>query len=169
MKLTTIKEDVMLSVLSEQIKKFFFKAMVEGWVANSEKMTISQLPGFKAVEFQDGDFRLLDCWCETPNYFSSGNTTIWKKDIPVWTMNYRGSYPPWPEVVSFLKDVLLKAYKDQEFYGGRGPLSVCGRELMYINILQRNDFDRFSGHEMIFNTKTGQSYGFHEYQGMCLF
>jgi len=153
----------------ENIKKFFFEAMVEGWVADGEKFTIPQLPGYKAIEHCDGDFHLVDCYCKNPEYHgSSGFTTIYWKNNPVWVMHYGGDYIN-DKAVDFLKYALSWAYKRKRFCGGRGPSSLCAATMIYINTAEQNDFTKFSGRETIHDAETGQLYGHHIYQGMALF
>jgi len=154
----------------DNIRQFFFKAMIEGWAAGSEKVAIPQLPCYKAIEHKEGYFHLIDCWCKNPGTNgSSGFTTIYWKDNPVWTMQYGGLYLPGENVMDFLKNTILQAYKEKRFYGGRGPQSRCNAGLIYINTISRNNFDQFSGREAIYNTRTGQCYGHHEYSGMAFF
>ncbi len=152
------------------IKNFFFKAMMEGWASGGgEKLTIPQLPGYKAIGHRDGDFYLIDCYCKNPEYHgSSGFTTIYWKNNPIWTMHYGGEYIN-KDTVNFLKNALLFAYTHRQFCGGRGPSSLSLLGMIYINTPEQNNFVNFSGRETIHNIETGQSYGHHIYQGMALF
>ena len=148
------------------IQAFFFKAMVEGWVTGGQKITILQLPGYKAIDFKDGDFRLLDCYCVNPHSpMSVGTTTIWHQEDPVWVMNYGGFYTE--SAIAFLKRALLKTYEASQFVGGRGPHIYTEGDLVYINRVS-GDFNHFSGREEVVNAQTGTLLGFHEYSGMDL-
>ena len=152
------------------IQDFFFKAMAKGWApGGGEKFTIPQLPCYKATEHRDGNFHLIDCYCKNPEYHgSSGFTTIYWKNNPVWVMNYDGECIN-QVTVMFLKDALSQAYRRRQFCGGRGPWSVCSAGMIYINNAEQNDFEFFSGRETIHNAKTGTLLGHHAYQGRALF
>jgi hypothetical protein len=154
----------------KQIKSFFFKAMAEGWAASGEKKTVSPLPGYKAITFQDENYYLIDCYCVNPSSDkSAGITTIYFQDNPVWIMNYGGCYEK--QVIDFLKLALTETINKQEFIGGRGPQKFAHREfkgLMYINNPVLFDFSEFKGREEVYDFLTGIHYGYHDYWGMSL-
>lgn len=150
-----------------QVQSFFFKAMVEGWATDSQKIRIAEMPGYKAIPFRDGDFYLLDRYCVSPSSpKSAGTTTIWFQDVPVWLMNYGGYYEE--QAIKFLKRALRQPYEAHQFVGGRGPLVHTEGSLVYVNQPRINDFTKFEGREEIFDTKNSTSLGFHEYWGMSL-
>jgi len=155
----------------EEIQKFFFKAMKEGWAANGKKFTIPALPNYKGIEFRSEkeDLRLLDFYCVTPNSSkSAGTTTIWHKDIPVWLINYGGFYKEC--AIPFLKNALQKTIEKREFLGGRGPLVFVDEYagLVYFNNPVQNDFSKFYGHEQIFDILTENLLGYHDYWGFSM-
>ena len=151
-----------------KIQSFFFKAMVEGYAVDGQKIKIANMPGYKAIPFRDGDFYMLDCYCVTPNSSkSAGTTTIWFQDAPVWFMSYGGFYEE--GAIAFLKLVLRKTYEAQQFVGGRGPLVYTESSLLYVNYPHHNDFAKFDGREEVFNIESRTSFGFHEYWGISLF
>jgi hypothetical protein len=142
----------------EEIQKFFFKAMLNGYAA-------SKSSGHKA-EFREGNFRLLDCWCVNSGSLKSvGTTKIWFRGEPVWVMSYGGYYSK--EVTPFLKRALHMAYESGKFVGGRG-LCVIEDELFYHNSPRLNDFSRFEGHEEILGNRGEVLLGSHDYWGMAL-
>jgi len=151
-----------------QIQSFFFKAMIEGWAKNSPKMSITDMPGYKAIPFEDGDFYLLDRYCVNPHsQRSTGTTTIWFRNEPVWVMNYGGYYTK--GATAFLKNALGKAYQEHHFVGGRGPrVYKDGLAYLYINQARINEFEKFEGREEIFAGVDNVPLGFHEYWGMSL-
>ena len=81
-------------------------------------------------------------------------------------MSYAGEYKD--DAISFLKSAIGQAYKDDMFFGGRGPREYKNGHLLYRNFINQGDFDSFNGREEIRNTKTGEFLGFHEYWGMSL-
>lgn len=152
-----------------QVEEFFFRAMVAGWAVGGQKIRIPDLPGYKAMPFEEGDWRLLDLYCVTPHSpMSAGTTTIWFQGAPVWVMNYGGFYEQ--SAIPFLKRALHLAYEAHHFVGGRGPRVFVEIPLVfvYMNYPRLKDFAKFEGHEEIFSAETGDSVGFHDYSGMSL-
>jgi hypothetical protein len=151
----------------KQIKQFFFKAMVAGWARNGQKISIPEMPSYKAISFQEGDFRLLDCYCNSPDSpKSAGTTTIWHKNVPVWVMQFGGYYEK--GAIRFLKRALLVNYETSTFLGGRGPSSFYEGYYAYYNKVMQNDFGRFSGREEIISRPAGDILGYHDYWGISL-
>ena len=151
----------------EKVRHAFFEAMKVGWapldVAISE-IPIPLLPGVKMIPFVIGDFRVVDAYLTTAcSEMSSGTTTIWRHDEPIWVMHYGGWYAK--EVIPFLKTCLRQAYDERHFYGGRGRPSVKIDDYIYENFLERNDFNDFMGQERIIDV-FGKQYGHHWYRGM---
>ena len=152
-----------------RVEAFFFKAMLNGWVSDAEETTLPGMPGFRAIQFREGDFYLLDRYCVTPmSSKSAGTTTIWHKDAPVWVMNYGG----WcydNAVLAVLKAALREAYAEGLFMGGRGPrIYTTDVGVVYANIPYTNDFSAFSGREVMTSDVDDQVFGYHEYWGMSL-
>ena len=153
----------------EEIKSFFFEAMVNGYISGGDEIKISEIPEYRAIPFKKGKFYLLDNYLITPySDKSAGTTTIWYDDKPVWVMHYGGYYKE--SAISLLKKALAKTYKSSQFFGGRGPLSLSESKnsLIYINYPKINDFEKFEGREVIFDTKKNICLGYHEYWGMSL-
>lgn len=149
-----------------QVQQFFFKAMIRGWAAGVQKIKIAEMPGYKAIPFQEGEFRLLDCYCVNPHsQMSAGTTTIWFQGVPVWVMNYGGYYEE--RAILFLKRALLETYEAQRFVGGRGPIMYSEGPLVYVNTPRLNGFVGFEGHEKVFDL-AGVQLGYHTYSGMGL-
>lgn len=156
-----------MSVNPVAIENFFFSAMANGWVKNTKKISIPDLPGSKAISFKLGDLSMLDCYFVTPHSNKSvGSTMIWHDGIPVWVMYYGGWYEK--VAIPFLKDCLRRVYVDEQcFYGGRGPRFMQSKLFTYINRIERNNFDDFSGEECIYNIDE-MILGRHWYNGMLL-
>ncbi|MFA5961167.1 MAG: DUF5680 domain-containing protein [Parcubacteria group bacterium] len=149
----------------KKAKHFFFKAMINGWAGNAEKITLPQMPGYKVISFSEEDLYLTDCYCVTPDSTSSvGTTTIYYEDNPIWIMQYGGYYRK--EAIGFLKEVLLSSYENRDFIGGRGPYQQKNHDLIYTNNPSTNRFHDFKGEENIHNQTYNIKMGYHHYWGM---
>ena len=160
--------EVMLSPDIDLVQSAFFHAMAVGYAGAAERTTIPQLPGSKVIPFVWGDFKVVDLWLTTPySPKSEGMTTIWFQNNPVWVMHYGGRYHDID--IPFIKNCLHRAYVvERRFYGGRGPQFVRGERFTYINYIERNDFEKFFGEEVVFDLNESHS-GHHWYRGQCLF
>jgi len=122
------------------------------------------------VSYREDDLLLVDYYCTTPNSpKSSGTTTIWLKEAPVWTMQYGGEYEQ--IAIPFLKQVLWDAYAAGCFFGGSGPQVRFRSNLLYVNRYDGPFFQDFRGREEIFrihNNVKARVLGYHEYLGMAL-
>jgi len=152
------------------IEALFFTAMKAGYATEgTPKTKVVDMPGYKEIRYEDGDFLLVDRWCVNPDSEkSAGTTTIWYQNKPIWFMSYGGKYPE--GMIHFLKSALRMQYcKDGHFLGGRGPRLVTDRVAgrTYRNRPVENDFGRFSGREEIVDLHTG-AVGYHDYWGMSL-
>lgn len=153
-----------------EIQKFFFRAMLRGYVSpDAGKTVIPGMPGYKSVIIDEGEFRLVDAWCSnTFSQKSAGITTISWRNYPVWVMNYGGYYPETSSIISLLKKALRMAYESNEFLGGRG-IRCAEKDFFYVNNPLLNSFSQFRGREEIrFGGENGEVVGFHEYWGMSL-
>ena len=149
----------------DSIQKIFFDAMACGWVCNVLKnIEVPQFPGSKAIPYEKGPFKVLDCYMTNLNS-STGTTTIWFRGRPVWVMHYGGRYKK--EAIPFLKRCLSRAYYELRFYGGRGPVFMREGEFAYVNRIERNKFSDFAGEETIFGLNE-MRLGYHWYRGMSL-
>lgn len=145
----------------------FLEAMATGWIQPVEKGTIRDLPSLKTISFRCGDYQVLDGYYVAPDSDkSTGMTTIWHNDLPVWAMHYGGEYAE--IAIPFLKECLRQAYvEEHRFYGGRGPVFVRGERFTYVNTILREDITDFEGREVIYDLN-GQPLGQHWYRGMSL-
>ncbi len=152
---------------SKMVQDAFLRAMAEGYAQNVKKTTVPEIPNSKAITFVWGDFIVLDCYLTTPySEKSSGTTTIWYEEQPVWVMHYGGGYAK--IAIPFLKSCLHRAYVlERRFYGGRGPKFVRDERFTYINHIEHDSFESFFGIEKIFDLSE-QALGHHWYRGMSL-
>ncbi|HBI25394.1 MAG: hypothetical protein UT41_C0001G0495 [Candidatus Wolfebacteria bacterium GW2011_GWC2_39_22] len=157
-----------------EAKGIFFKAMLAGWVGEDlGSCKMEDENNGVAIEFIDGDYRVLDRYYTTPySEASFGTTIIFYQGNPIWMMHYAGLYKG-IEAVRFLREVLAKAYQAKEFFGGRGcsMFADYARALWYTNAIEkdRDDFQYFKGREEITGMDGLTKLGFHEYSGRSLF
>ncbi len=150
-----------LNITTTQVENVFFKAMLAGYASNTKVKTENMpgMPGYKFIEFVDGDFCVKDIWCK-----SSGFTSIWYKGVLVWTISFGGKYPK--DCIPFLKEVLRKAYVNKHSVGYRGDNVATNDEYTYINkVAVGSNFAHFHGTEYIFCAKTFKKIGYHHYFG----
>jgi len=169
----------------EEAKEVFFKAMQDGYAGDCKKSvkTLSNNGNTKTITFTDGDYKVVDEWHTNPDSdLSSGTTTIFHKDRPIWWMSYCGKYPK--DVIPFLKQALKKTYERGEFNIGRGAQSyegpLVGDKRMHYSctktINEFCDFQRFNGIERITEitgslndpARNGFQLGYHQIMGMSL-
>lgn len=155
----------------EKMEQIFFEAMKAGWATKVEKTTIPRMPGYKAIVWEDGLWRVVDSYAVGPDITlggnrSAGSTTIFYEDKPVWVMQYGGYYHK--KAIPFLKQALLNAYCDRKFFGGRGPSIYKEGNWIYINHTTGVSFEGFKGREEIINMAEDCFYGWHEYWGLSL-
>ena len=152
-----------------EVERFFFEAMQNSWAANGNKTRVFDMPGFWQIEFNRGDWRCVDRWCEPKDsLFSAGATTIWYKEVPVWIMTYGGWYDA--GAIEILKTALYGNYVEKIFAGCRGPriFRMLNSSLEYTNEF-KGTFAKFSGLESVGHSLTQQSLGYHNYGGMFLY
>lgn len=143
--------------------EIFFTAMQEGYVSNSEKGTVPEIPGSKTIEYRHNEWRVLDMYLVTPKSpYSGGTTIIYYGEIPMWMMQYVGYYDE--EALPCLKAALKTTYDEKVFNGGRGPDFFEHGGFHYINAPTSNDFHgRTNGQEAIFDAEK-KLRGVHIYQ-----
>lgn len=147
----------------EEIKRFFFEAMLAGYASGVDPSSSADLPNGKIIRFEDGEWLLVDLWTESPNsYQTVGTTTIFFKQIPVWDMQYDGQYNP--DAIETLKLALNEAHRNSLFVGGRGVMKFTHNGLTYTNSPGDNRFILFNGTEQI-KSQNGDFLGGHRYSG----
>ena len=168
-------------VTVDEIMDFFFKAMVlKSWASGAQAKVTCDPFEQTEISFQDDVFWMLDRFCGNGyGPMSFGTTTIFVRDTllrswqPVWMMNYNG----WceKEASCFVKRVLLYAYQQRKFNGGRGlDVDNSSPPMKYRNVVDpTSTFEQFSGFEYVnkFDAPTDPErtcLGWHKYSGMLL-
>lgn len=149
----------------ERLRRFFFEAAIATYasVRKAERPPDRQwVKRFAHRVEGEGEFAGLLYVDEyvTNGEYSGGSTVIVHNDDPMhplWLMQYHG----WCEsddhnVLAFLKEVLAEAYREGEFYGGRGRYGRTTSDdhaLVYENhpmlLPMSQEFVDFMGHERI--------------------
>lgn len=154
----------------EHAKKFFFVAMLIGYISGNKKFTKKTSDGHVFIKLAKGKFKLVDSYFKNPgSILSSGTTTIYYDGTPIWVMYYGGWYVK--EVIPILKMALETAYRSKKFNGGRGIRDYRPYGYTYENIIHNKEFSsfkEFSGHEEIRKQGTNKLLGYHNYLGMSL-
>jgi len=153
-----------------EAKNAFFKASLQGWAGGAKKISISELPGYKVIIWEEDDWRFVDMYFKISNSLDSyGTTTGWFRGVPIFFMSYGGWYDE--EVVPFLKQVLKISYEKGEFFGGRGPACYIDYEagLVYENHQNRISAGSFDGWEEVRDLRSGKRRGYHEYWGRFIY
>lgn len=96
------------------------------------------------LEYVEGDFRYLDTYLGGERF--SGEEAIWKKDIPLWSMNYIGRVLDESFSGNFLKEVLSLVAKENPY---RGPIMYEKGQYQYHCIIN-GEFEWFQGYEEIY-------------------
>ena len=168
--------------LVKRLQGFFFEAALATYAGGTvKKETIPDFPGSKVYRYERSDLLYIDTYFVN-GQSSGGQTLIYHNHLPVWIMQYHGwcKYDD-PQVLTFLKKVLTKTYKEGEFCGGRGKYSIehwtsDDGLFVYENHPTlpppTDEFINFMGHESIMTRawKPDQSHVvfWHRYQGYLL-
>lgn len=135
----------------EELAKFLVKAKQNAWAGDGKEIT-PQTPGFKELEFREGDWYYRDSYA---GYFMApGREIVWHKGEPVWMMAYNGGMIRGlhrdvelaKQTFAFLKEALKRVDVKRPF---RGPASYAQRDYMYYNEVE-GDIQNFKGYECIF-------------------
>lgn len=161
----------------EEVEEFFFLGACDGWAGGNtgtvicEKNDASGTPEWREAVYEHhlgySGYRFVDRWGIDPDSRRpSGHMFITHWSIPMWGMWVGGnSYNE--DVYDFLQEVLLTTYRQQQFFGGRGPKEFRKGNLLYTNEFEGH-FACFSGKESIFYLKDDGSKelaGSHNYWG----
>lgn len=159
----------------ERIKDFFFDGMLAGYLGNAKREDVPDMPCYRRIMWEHGDFMLADLYMKTlGTHGSNGQVTIWFRNEPVWMMSYHGRYDR--KGLPVLKAALRQQYERRDFHGGRGPRSFLLGPYTYTNTVERWHFERFNGFERIEDRSTLSdphatsplSLGSHQYLGGLL-
>ena len=134
----------------EDLANFLVKAKVNAWAGDGREI-LPQRPGFKELEFIEGDWEYRDSY--TGYYYAPGQEVVRFKGRPVWTMAYSGGMKPEyhgnrefaKQTFAFLKEALKLVKPSMPF---RGPLEFKHGDFEYRNRFF-GDIKCFTGFEII--------------------
>lgn len=122
---------------------FLLRAKKSTYAAKAAESASSR-PSSHDLHYEEGDFRYIDTYLGGEKF--GGEEAVWKKSVPVWTMNYMGVVLDEHFSGDFLKEVLLRVPKDMPF---RGPKIYRNGDYTYHCIVS-GDYLWFQGYEEIY-------------------
>lgn len=133
------------------LARFLVKAKKKAYAGGGEE-TSSQRPGFKELEYKEGDWYYRDSY--SGFYQAPGQEVGYFQDQPVWAMAYSGGMREKfhedeslaKKTFGFLKKCLLQVEEEEPF---RGPRKYSEGDFSYEMELE-GDINDFSGKEKIF-------------------
>jgi hypothetical protein len=133
----------------KKLAKFLVKAKKETY-ATGGKEAEPQRPGFKELEFSEGDFNYRDSYIGF--YAAPGQEIVRFKGVPIWSMAYDGETMKKfrkkefaSDIFTFLKKALMRVDESKPF---RGPERFEEDDFLYTSEVT-GDIKRFNGHERI--------------------
>lgn len=151
----------------KQTEDVFFEAMDAGYASEKKpnKTEVIELAGSKCITHVQLPWNVKDVYLVTPLSQSSGGMTVIEyEDVPVWMMQYVGSYDE--EATPCLKAALRDAYTKRKFCGGRGTNRFKFEGMTYTNPCEKATqfYGFFRGEEQV-RGKDYRLLGWHAYQG----
>lgn len=129
--------------LNGEIIDFLCRAKKSTYAGNGKEIKASR-PNSHDFEYVEGDFKYIDTYLGGERF--SGEEALWKKDIPLWSMNYTGRVLDEGFSGKFLKEVLSLVSKDNPY---RGPIIYEKGQYKYHCIVS-GEFEWFQGYEEIY-------------------
>jgi hypothetical protein len=133
----------------EELAKFLVKAKRNAWAGNGKEIK-PQRPGFKELEFREGDWYYRDSYAGF--FWAPGQEVVWYQNTPVWAMAYNGgmignNLDLAVQTFAFLKEALKRVNVKMPF---RGPAAYSQEDYeYYANVV--GDIRNFKGHEDVFH------------------
>lgn len=122
--------------------EFLLKAKNNTYAAKAAE-TVPSRPNSHDLRYEDGGFLYIDTYLGGEKF--AGEEAVWKKSVPVWSMNYVGRVITDGFSGDFLKEALMRVPKDKPY---RGPEEYCDGEYSYRSEVD-GDFEWFHGYEEI--------------------
>lgn len=125
-----------------QLADFIVEANLETWAAGRGEVSPDKVerPGYKEHEYSRGEWRLRDSY--TGDFRAPGMTTVYYRDVPVWTISYGGTgtvegfYDRTKPTFTFLRRALQQVTPELPF---RGPQEYTEDSKRYTFRILRGD------------------------------
>lgn len=127
----------------EELCKFLVKAKMSTYAGKGPKSESSR-PNSNDYKFEEGDLLYIDTYLGG-EYFS-GEEAVWKKNMPIFAMNYSGRVIGENFSRNFLKEALKKVPVEKPF---RGPKFYQDEDYIYYCKVD-GDIQWFQGYEEIY-------------------
>ncbi|MFA6460673.1 MAG: DUF5680 domain-containing protein [Candidatus Woesearchaeota archaeon] len=143
-----------MNFTNEELAKFLVKAKIQTYAGEGKEVS-PQRPGFKELEYFEGDFEYRDSYC---GFFSApGQEIVRFRGEPIWAMSYNGGMIPEfrseiafaSRTYQFLKLALSKVEESKPY---RGPAHFEEGNWVYRSFIQ-GDITLFNGRESIFHRR----------------
>jgi len=135
----------------EELAKFLVKAKVQTYAGDGKEIK-PQRPGFKELEYKEGDWDYRDSY--SGFFMAPGQEIVRFRNKPVWAMAYSGGMiKDYKKLLlakrtfSFLKEALALVPLNAPF---RGPKKLTKKNWKYINSI-KGDLTDFKGNEKIYH------------------
>lgn len=149
-------------ISDKQITEFLYKTIKDSW-ANPNIIEERPFPGLKLIKSKKDELWYIDQYVGGEPF--QGFEVIWHKELPVWSMCYRGLYSgkePYEKFIAFLKAALRDGPEKMPV---RGPKEFKSEEFPYWKYKNewKGKIEEFEGRELIFFK--GKEVYWTEYQG----
>lgn len=140
--------------LAKRARNFFFlSSNLASWEAGFEGKDMPDKPGYKLIEFTEGDFHFRQEYSiygiQVLHFFNS--KVISYQGKPIWKMTSSGTYHK--ETAEFLARALFHNHSRGIFIGGRGPAPHYTNpdhpDELYENVVFLDKFENFLGHDQV--------------------
>jgi hypothetical protein len=122
---------------------FLIRAKKQTYAAKGGQVASSR-PCSHDLRYEEGEMLYIDTYLGGERF--AGEEAVWRKNVPLWAMNYVGRVTGENFSGDFLKEALLNVPEDMPY---RGPASYASGDYLYkCNV--SGDFSFFSGYEEIF-------------------
>lgn len=133
-----------------ELRKFLVKAKISTYAGGGKEVE-PQRPGFKELEYKEGNYEYRDSYCGF--YSAPGQEIVRFNGKPIWHMAYSGGMKKGfhynlefaKQTFKFLKECLKRVSEEKPY---RGPDNFKEKDYEYVNNVEGN-IEEFRGLEKI--------------------
>lgn len=133
-----------------ELRKFLVKAKISTYAGDGKEVE-PQRPGFKELEYKEGNYEYRDSYCGF--YSAPGQEIVRVNGKPIWHMAYSGGMKKEfhynlefaKRTFNFLRECLKRVSEDKPY---RGPDHFKEKDYEYVNEVE-GTIENFSGSEKI--------------------